>query len=210
VCARNTENPALIAKFKRTESAAHRALGQRPSAVSLRPARSDSYLSAARNILDTKEGAERAAAALRIAVEQSGAGGGYLYLGTAPHFELVAQQPVNEPPPSTLSERITQMAEHAQRAGDFFSTTAAATAVLSGMARTAATNTEFNGLRVELLILPHSTDSLIVGAVVLKPSGASALEPLGFELLQVLGQALYGLSDGSRSGSRTHSDSHSG
>jgi hypothetical protein len=56
------------------------------------------------------------------------------------------------------------------------------------------------------LILPHSTDSLVIGAVALKP-GSTPPEPLGFELLQVLGQALYGLNDHSRS--RRHSDSRS-
>ncbi len=206
VCARNTENPALIARFKRVESAAQRALGQRPSAIALRAARGDSYLNAARNILESKEGKERASAALRIAIEQSGACGGYLYLGSTRHLELVAQQPPGAAPPSQLQERLLEMADHAQRAGDFFSTTAAATAVLSGLACSKASHTDLAGVRVELLILPHSTDSLIVGALVLKP-GSVALEPLGFDLLQLLGQSLYGLHDASR-GSR-HPGSHS-
>jgi hypothetical protein len=207
VCARNTESPALIAKFKHLESAAHRALGQRPSAVALRTARGDSYLSAARHILESKEGKERASAALRIAIEQSGAAGGYLYLGATRNFELVTQQPAGNAPPALLYERLLQMAEHAQRAGDFFSTTAAATAVLSGLLFSTAGDAELAGVRVELLILPHSTESLIVGALVLKP-GPSAIEPLGFELLQLLAQALYGLYDASRS-SRHSPDSRS-
>lgn len=189
LCARNTENPALIAEFKRLESAARRGLGQRPSGIAPALARSDTR-SFVKSLLETKEGVDRAAAALRIAVEQSAARGGYLYLGGATEFRLVAQLPVEATPPHALSERLGEMANAALRAPDFFSTTAAATAVLVGLASVQSDHSSLDELHADLLILPNAAASVVVGALVLKP-GLAGLQPLGFDLLQIIAQALF-------------------
>lgn len=189
--ARTSENPALIAKFKRVEGEVRRP-PERDSAsrnLSLQN-RND----AVRRLLETQEGPERILAALKLAIERSLALGGYLYVGSPPRFRLVAQFPQSEPPPLDLGGRLTQMAERAQRAGDFFSTIEAGSAVVEGLSRTETLNGYAQKLHAELLILPHSSSSIVVGALVLRFATAR-FEPIGFDLLETIGQTLYRMFD---------------